>query len=907
MPDPDAVAIVGMGCRFPGSPSPEVFWEKLCCGADLVGSPAAGRNSSDRNPGTSRAELRDMEVAGNYLPDVDLFEPAFFGMTPREASAVDPQHRILLEVAWESLEHAAIDAQTLRGQPVGVFVGLSTNDYGLLADKVSDPVGPYMALGNAKSLAANRISYALDLRGPSMTIDAACASSLVAVHQACRSLKLGESDLCLAGGVNLILSPTASASFGRARMLSPQRRCRSFDRSADGYVRAEGCGMVVLRRLADAVRDGDPVWAVILGAATNHVGAAPAITVPVAQAQAEVMSTALANARVNPGEVGYVEAHGTGTPSGDPVELAALAQVLRSAPSTGARCAVGSVKSNLGHLEAAAGMAGLIKAVHVVRTGLVPPSLHFERFADDVPDVTDRLFVPTELLPWGHPGPRRVAGVSAFGFGGTNCHVVVASVAGTGATRPAASSGPCLLALSARTEQSLAALAQRHAAYLKAHPDEALGDICHTMAAGRAAFGHRMAVRAPSAEAMAEAIVSDTPSNSAACVRRSSGDRPRVGLLVGSLTGVRAPDWLASVPAAAAAGQRLGASATTDAEVVAFRTLYQLIAAWRAWGVRPDLVAGAGTGNLLAMVAADALTAHDGLALTMLRARGVETDRRGATGRLRTPATPLFVSGYAGSCEGRSRDEADWAELWHPRRADGDADALAWLRARGASVVLQLGDTTPAGGTGPQLPTAAGAAEGSGLLDALALLFTTGVPIELGAVPAMAGNRLPSLPTYPFHRQPFWLADRPDDRAAAPATGARRTDLASAAGLLRPLGTEGTNWELVIDTRRLPYVADHRVHDAVVVPGVTLLEAVSAAARDRLGTAGLRFHDVEYRRVLILDDGSARVRLRLSAQTDGSLAFQIRSAGEATAGPAAEVVNVEGRVARADELARPEA
>lgn len=849
-----------------------------------------------------------MEVPGNYLPDVDLFEPAFFGITPREASAVDPQHRILLEVAWESLEHAAIDANTLRGRPVGVFVGLSTNDYGLLADKVSDPVGPYMAIGNAKSLAANRISYALDLRGPSMTIDAACASSLVAVHQACRSLKLGEADLCLAGGVNLILSPTASTSFARARMLSPQRRCRSFDRSADGYVRAEGCGMVVLRRLADAVRDGDPVWAVILGTATNHVGAAPAITVPVAQAQAEVISTALADARVDPGEVGYVEAHGTGTPSGDPVELAGLAQVFRSASSTGARCAVGSVKSNLGHLEAAAGVAGLIKAVHVVRTGLVPPNLHFDRFADDVPDVTDRLFVPTELQPWGRPGPRRVAGVSAFGFGGTNCHVVVASVADTGAARPpAATRGPHLLALSARTEQSLAALAQRHAAHLKAHPDVALSDICHTMAVGRATFGHRMAVRAPSAEAMAEAIVSDTLGKHAACVWRSSGGRPRVGLLVGNLTGVRAPDWLASVPAAAAADQRLGPSATTDAQVVAFRTLYRLIAAWHAWGVRPDLVAGVGTGNLLAMVAADVLAAHDGLALTRLRACGVEAGWRGAAGRLRAPTTPLFVSGYAGSGEGRSRDEVDWAELWRPRRADGAAaDALAWLQVRGASVVLQLGDATPVGGAGPGLPTAAGASEGSGLLDALALLFTAGVPIELGAVPVMAGTRLPSLPTYPFHRQPFWLADRLDDRAADPATGARRTDPASAAGLLRPVGTEGTSWELVIDTQRLPYVADHRVHDAVVVPGVTLLEAVSAAARDRLGTAGLRFHNVEYRRVLILDDGSARVRLRLSAQTDGSLAFQICSAGEATAEPAAEVVNVEGRVARADGLAHPE-
>jgi acyl transferase domain-containing protein len=529
--DTRPVALIGMGCRFPGSDSPEAFWQSLLEGRDAItASPRA-----DRCPGQSGEETQgigdEAMGSGAYLADVASFDAEFFGMSPREAASVDPQHRLLLEVAWESIEHAAINPDTLRGSRAGVFVGISTNDYGLLTNAKVAPIGPYTGIGNAKSLAANRISYALDWRGPSVSIDAACASSLVAVHVACRALQQNECDLALAGGVNLVLTPSITTSFRLARMLSPRGRCRSFDHSADGYVRGEGCGLVVLKRLSDARRDGDIVWATMLGSAVNHVGRSAGITVPDKDAQVDVMQAAMSAAGVAGEDIDFVEAHGTGTRQGDPVELEALAEAMGRRTKPDARLIVGAVKANIGHLEAAAGVAGLIKAIYVLRTGLVPPQLHFEHFPTAVGPVDERLTVATSIMPLPQQDRPAHAGVSAFGFGGTNCHVVLrASLSdpdgGAVAETPP---GTYTLVLTARTARDLCALAVRYRDHLETDPTSDLADLCFTAAIGRARFPREVTVVAESRAhlvAQLQAII-DNPTAVASPVSATSGGAER--------------------------------------------------------------------------------------------------------------------------------------------------------------------------------------------------------------------------------------------------------------------------------------------------------------------------------------------------------------------------------------------
>jgi acyl transferase domain-containing protein len=397
-----------------------------------------------------------------------------------------------------------------------VFVGICSNDYARLQAHTDRLQEAYAATGNAPSIAANRISYALDLIGPSWAVDTACSSSLVAVHQACRSLRSGEADLALAGGVNLVLDPAGTVAFSQAHMMSPTGRCRAFSDDADGYVRAEGCGMVALKRLVDAERDGDRIVAVIRGSAVNQDGRSNGLTAPNGPSQQAVVRAALADAGVAPADVGYLEAHGTGTPLGDPIELNALAEVLGEGRVTANRCWVGSAKTNLGHLEAAAGIAGLIKAALCVERGEIPRNLHFRSLNPRVHIEGTGLGVPVRTERWRGERGTRVAGVSSFGFGGTNAHVILSEAP---ARAPVAERGRSptvhVLALSARSEAALDALAERYLAYLEARPDASLADVCYTAGAGRNHFAHRLAVEAES--------VGELRRRLAAALRQSDG------------------------------------------------------------------------------------------------------------------------------------------------------------------------------------------------------------------------------------------------------------------------------------------------------------------------------------------------------------------------------------------------
>ena len=417
----EPIAIIGMGCRFPGADSPAAFWELLRDGVDAIGEVPKARWDIDAvYDGDSAAAGKMVTRYGGFLDDVDQFDPQFFRISPREATYMDPQQRLLLEVCWEALEDATQTPKGLAGSQTGVFMGIAGNDYSeLVLSRGADQIDSFVGVGNAHSVAVGRLSFALGLQGPSLALNTACSSSLVAIHLAVQSLRQKECGMALAGGVNVMLTPTVSINHSRAQMLAPDGRCKTFDASADGFSRAEGCGVLVLKRLSDAEAAGDDILAVIRGSAVNHDGRTTGITVPNGPSQQAVIRQALDNAGVAPHDVGYIEAHGTGTALGDPIELGALGAVFAGREE---RLPVGSVKTNIGHAEAAAGVAGVMKVVLALKHGVLPRHLHCDELTPKVMWDELPLRVTTEAEPW---DKQQVAGVSSFGFGGTNAHVVI--------------------------------------------------------------------------------------------------------------------------------------------------------------------------------------------------------------------------------------------------------------------------------------------------------------------------------------------------------------------------------------------------------------------------------------------------------------------------------------------------
>ncbi|HEV2149464.1 MAG TPA: polyketide synthase, partial [Longimicrobiaceae bacterium] len=425
----EPLAVVGMGCRFPGgADDPDRFWELLREGFDAVREIPADRWDADALYDADPDAAGKLSTRwGAFLDGVDRFDPDFWGIAPREAARMDPQQRILLEVAWRALEDAGLPAERLAGSRTGVFVGAHNHSTDYARMQFADPEGvdTYTGTGTSHAVLAGRLAYLLDLRGPSVCVDTACSSSLVAVHLACRSLRERESDLAVAAGVNLILAPDFTLAATRMKMLSADGRCKTFDAAADGIVRGEGCGVVVLKRLSDALRDGDRIRAVIRGSAINQDGHTNGLTAPSGLAQREVVRAALADARLEPWRVGYVETHGTGTALGDPIEVEALAETV-GAPAEGAGpCVLGAVKTNLGHTEGAAGIAGLVKAVLCLERGEVPTNLHFGALNPHVALGGTRLELACGPRPWPRGSATRVAGVSSFGWSGTNAHLVL--------------------------------------------------------------------------------------------------------------------------------------------------------------------------------------------------------------------------------------------------------------------------------------------------------------------------------------------------------------------------------------------------------------------------------------------------------------------------------------------------
>jgi acyl transferase domain-containing protein/acyl-CoA synthetase (AMP-forming)/AMP-acid ligase II/NADPH:quinone reductase-like Zn-dependent oxidoreductase/acyl carrier protein/ubiquinone/menaquinone biosynthesis C-methylase UbiE len=650
-PGDEPIAVIGLACRFPGAASPSEFWHLLEHGVDAITRFPAARPEADLFQPESMPPGHERASWGGFLPEVETFDARFFGIAPREAESMDPQQRLLLEVAWEALEDAgAVDA--VAGSATGVFVGVSNYDYGRLVMSPGGQPDAWSGTGNALSIAANRLSYFFDLRGPSLSIDTACSSSLVAVHQARESLRRGECRMALAGGVNLILNPRLSQTFADAGMLAADGRCKTFDAAADGYVRGEGCGVVVLKRLKDAQQDGDRIWAVLLGSAVNQDGRSNGLTAPNGPAQQAVIERALEDAAVCPADIGMIEAHGTGTSLGDPIELNTLARTLLPGRTDAAPCWIGSVKTNFGHLEAAAGIAGLIKTVLALHHRRIPAHRNWQTLNPLIELDPARFVIPTETIAWPSSRLGRLAGVSSFGFGGTNAHIVLGEAPGARTQAEPAVERPLhLLALSAGSPAALQETAARLVAHLRANPLPALADLCFS-AAGRSHLTHRLGVVAGSMPEVIEELsrfaatgavdarmIGAARGNSARGVAflmtgqgsqyagmgrvlyetqpvfRATIDRCAAGLA--SALDVPLQDVLFAEGDSAAA--RLNETQYTQPALFALE--YALATLWRAWGIEPDWVMGHSVGEYAAACLAGVFSLEDGLRLIAERGR----------------------------------------------------------------------------------------------------------------------------------------------------------------------------------------------------------------------------------------------------------------------------------------------
>lgn len=675
----EPIAIIGLGCRMPGDINgPDELWEFLAARRSAVTAVPDDRwrPFDDGSPQTAQA-LAETTRWGSFLSDIAGFDAEFFGITPREADYIDPQQRLILEVTVEALEHAGIPAESLQRSQTGVFVGACVSEYGYLASRDLNQIQAWTGTGGALSVIANRLSYFLDLHGPSLTIDTACSSSLVAVHLACQSLRTGQSELAIAGGVNMLLSPVVTRSFDQAEAMSPTGACHAFDAAADGFVRGEGCGVVVLKRLSDALRDGDQVLALVRGSAVNQDGRSNGLMAPNPAAQAAVLRAACADAGVDPISVDYVEAHGTGTLLGDPIEARALGAVYGRGRQPENPLLIGAAKTNLGHLEAAAGIAGLIKATLAVQRGVIPPNQHFDKPNPHIPFGELGLKVADEPIEWPLSGHPRLAGVSSFGFGGTNAHVVLEQAPRSALREPAAESPVTTLVVSGKSPERMRATAAVIADWMTgAGAAVALADIAHTLNHHRThhptfatvcATDRDDAVSGLRAVAAGEPAVGVVGPHQGACGpgnvfvysgqgsqwagmgRRLLADEPAFAAAVAELDVEFIGQLGFSLRDVIANGEEVEGSVRVQS--VLFGIQVALTALWRSYGVEPDAVIGHSMGEVSAAVAAGVFTAGEGLEIIAARSQLMaQLTDKGAVALLEldADATESLIAGHPG-------------------------------------------------------------------------------------------------------------------------------------------------------------------------------------------------------------------------------------------------------------------
>ncbi len=1009
----EPIAVIGLGCRFPGGvDGPDAFWTALMEGRDATGEVPASRWNIDAffHPEPSTPGKMYTRRGGFLSEDVAGFDPGFFRLSPREATTLDPQQRLLLEVAWEAFEHAGRPPRA--GDKTGVFVGVSTNDYAQnTLFGAPDQIELYTATGAALNAAAGRIAFTFGLQGPAMAVDTACSSSLVAVHLACRSLRLGECREALAGGVSLILSPAGTIATCQARMMAPDGRCKTFDASADGYGRGEGCGLVVLKRLSDAVADGDDVLAVIHGSAVNQDGASGGLTVPNGAAQRDLFKAALADANVQPADVGLVEAHGTGTPLGDPIELESIQAVYGEGRDAARPCAVSSVKTNIGHLEAAAGVAGLIKTVLALRQETIPRHLHLKTLNPQI-DLASTFVIPTSDQAWPRGKTPRVAGVSSFGFTGTNAHVIVGE--GPSRTETAAAGvapGPQVVTLSGRSEAAVRALAERYGPFA----DAPVADVAFAASAGRSHFEHRAAILAENGDQLAQRLAAVAQGRDDPGVLRgqvSGAQRPRIAFVFtgqGSQYAGMGRELYDREPVFKAALDRCDAlldgallpvlfeddtgliDQTGWTQPALFALEYALCALWRSWGVEPSVVLGHSVGEYVAACVAGVFSLEEGLRLVARRAQlmqalppggamaavwAAESDldlapygdrlslaavngpgdlvvsgeadaldalradleRRGIASRpltvshaFHSPLMAPVLEPFADlartvdyqrphtrlirDLDGVLADGPPDADYWaaHLRQPVRFHDALQTLKAQDCALVLEIGPH-------PTLTAMAKPAEGQArwlaslrrkrsdlatLRETLAGLYVAGVLIDWAAVHRHQPHGPIHLPTYPFQRKSYWMAQTQAVSAGATIGPAPPEHPFLGGRVSSPL--DHAQFETQFNLSRLPMVGDHRIFGLPWVNFATYLELAFAGAREAYGAAPAAVKAVTLPRAMILRDAETR-RVQLVLERSPERRFQVFAHGAAKGADAPWAVHALGElVMPEDEAVTPPA
>ena len=1017
----EPIAIVGMACRLPGGVTdPDSFWRLLDLGIDAISEVPRSRWDIDAlyDPDPD-APGKMITRYGGFLSDIDCFDPAFFGISPREAASMDPQQRLLLETSWEALENAGIVPERLMGSDTGVFVGLMYQEYASLVQGLEAMDG-YVGTGTTGSVASGRISYVLGLKGPSLTVDTACSSSLVTVHLACQALRQGECTAALAGGVALMLTPATFVEFSRLRGLAPDGRCKSFSAAADGAAWSEGCGMLVLKRLGDAQRDGDPILGVIRGSAVNQDGRSNGLTAPNGPSQEAVIRRALLQAGVAAGELDYVECHGTGTPLGDPIEAQALGAVMAGERPADRPLLIGSVKSNLGHTQAAAGAAGLMKVVLAMQHGRLPRSLHFAEPSPHIRWSELALRVVAEAVEWPKgPRPRR-AGVSSFGVSGTNAHVVVeeAPEAVLGPSAPERSAE--LVVLSARSAGALNEAAARLCRHLEGHPEQRLEDVAFSLATTRSAQEYRLAVVGSSRETVKQVLAAAGEGETPAGVVRGRAEAGQAKVVFvfpgqgGQWAGMgrqllaEEAEFRRSLEAidraiAEEAGWSLLAelegsergSELSGIEVVQpmlFAMGVGLAALWRSWGVEPDVVVGHSLGEVAAAHVAGALTLKEAVAvicrrsqllsqisgrgemaqveltaveaeaavsgyadrlsvavsngprttviageraalgevLEKLTARGVYCRRikvdvashspqvdgllpalRSALSELRPAETkiPMRSTVSGGEVKGPELVGSYWAEnLRQPVRF---GEVVQGLQGAGYSLFVELGPHPVLAPAVEEMRVAAGvsgAAVGStrrgqeerqALLESVGTLWTAGYEVAWERL--FAGGRRVPLPTYPWQRARYWLE--------APKGAGDKSSHCAAQAVGHPILGEGRTvfsyaglrlWEATLDRTRLPWLTDHWVQGAMVLPFAATLEMALGAGAEVFAGSAIAVTDVMFVEAIgFVEDDAIAVQLVTTQDGPAHARFEIgsRAAGQAQA---AWRVHARGVLSRAE-------
>lgn len=913
----ELIAIIGLGCRFGKDIStPQEFWSFLKAGGNtLTDIPSARWNNSDFYD-LDRGKPGKVYISkGGFLDDVSMFDPQFFGIAPREALYMDPQQRLLLEVAYEALEDAAIAAPAARIGKTGVFIGITNNDYArVIAPGVDySSVGAYHISGNHINAAAGRISYLLNLNGPSLAVDTACSSSLVAVHLACRSLRSQECRQALVGGVNLILTPEIPIALCKNQMLAADGRCKTFDESADGFGIGEGCGVVILKRLSTALEDGDRIWAVIRGTSINNDGASGGFTVPNGTVQTDLIREALNDARLNTNAIDYVEAHGTGTSLGDPIEIKAIANALCDNRSPSQPLLVGSIKTNLGHLAAAAGISGLIKTVLSIYHSEIPAHLNLQRLNPHISWDSLPLNVVTQNRSWNiNDGKMKAAGVSSFGASGTNAHVILSEAPSVKSlTR---TEFPVLVTLSAKNEERLHLLADRLVDYVRENPDVSLSDIALSLNTGRFHHKQRLGLLVSNSASFQEQLQAFVAGNEgeAEIIQGEFQANPKIAFLFDGEEVISpriAKELFASEPAFHDALLRcdrllqnyldfsiadlLNEYQEIDLEIdrninnplyiqpALFAIQYAICELWKSWGISPSAVLGFGSGEYLAAQQAGIFSVEDAVKLvvssTSLLKQKIGNEELLAFQKVAEEVTyknPLItlISGFNGEVASSSIQAATyWVQ--HLRDSDNVAQGIGSLHQMGYKIFLEIGQQSTNIGSNPlsanqALWLCSLAKDGSAhrqMQTVLGELYVRGVNINWQEFHRSHPGQKISLPNSAFIRKRYWVnpvnrQQSHHDTSGHPLVGVR---------LPSPLSS--IQYRASISQYQPQFLAEHQVFEKPIFPGAAFIEMALAA---KAGEA-VKIENIEFKQALLLREQADILQLIIEGNIPGQNKFHI--------------------------------